>query len=187
MSHSREQWLTSPPEKAPKPTEQVNLEAERRRQQLHVAAKPSVVATLEEEHVAETSEDDAADCEVEDALLPDGAKIKVKITGHERLEARAGLPLVHPRVRLICVDLETGEVLSAYADMPKKLRPTMKFYRWWQMALGRKPTRPDRPPRLKIFVGKTFWAIARTVRTDHAGNRLPAERLHSVVDLESLA
>ena len=132
-------------------------------------------------------EDDVVECDVADALLEEGATITVKVTSYSRMfPARPAFPMKYPRVQFTCVDIESGEIVHAYADLVPKLRPSLKFYKWWAMALGHKPKRADRPPRLSLFVDKTFKAKVRTVKKSWAGARLPAQQLHSVVDFEAL-
>lgn len=132
-------------------------------------------------------EDDVVECDVADALLEEGATITVKVTSYSRmLPAPPKFPMKYPRVEFTCVDVDSGEIFHAHADLLPKLRPTHKFYRWWAMALGHKPKRADRPPRLSIFVDKTFKARVSTVKRSWAGASLPAEQLHSVVHFEAL-
>jgi hypothetical protein len=132
-------------------------------------------------------DDDAVDCEVEDSvLLVEGAVVRVEVKAVDRIPPAAAFPMANPRVGFSCVDIDSGEILYAYAELPKKLKHTMKFYRWWAMALGHKPARPDRPPRLSIFVGKKFLATVRTVRRDYKRQALDTDALHSVIDLTSL-
>lgn len=89
-----------------------------------------------------------------------------------------------PRVVVVCHDLDTGERHECFAAIPRPgraLTPPMKLYRLWILALGRRPTRADRPLNLRGLIGKTFDGTARTVTHDKAGN--PHAEPYSVVEL----
>jgi len=144
--------------------------------------RPRIVA-----HDGLAVEDDVVDVDIADVLLEEGAVITIKVVSWSRMKpAPPKFPMKYPRLQLECVDVESGEIVYAYADLVAPLRPTHKFYRWWTMALGHKPKRADRPPRLGIFVGKQFRATVRTVRRNWDGQALPGEHLHSRVDLLAL-
>jgi hypothetical protein len=128
-------------------------------------------------------DDDVVDCEVDDGvLLVEGSTVRVQCIKATRVPPAANFPMAERRVLFSCVDLDTGERLDSYAETPKKLKCTHKFYRYWSMALGHKPGRSDRPPRLGAFAAKRFKAVVRTVRTTFTGQRLADDALHSVID-----